>query len=57
MALAKRSGLSQKAISSWEVGDREPMLSAVVALAQALGVEITDFLEQPKKRRRKGSGK
>ena len=55
MALAKMVGLSQKAVSSWEKDQREPSLANAVALAQALGVEITDFLKPPKKPR-KGRG-
>ncbi|HEY8506369.1 MAG TPA: helix-turn-helix transcriptional regulator [Gemmataceae bacterium] len=45
--LAERSGLSQRAVSHWEQGLREPMWSNVLALAAALGVPITAFLEPP----------
>jgi transcriptional regulator with XRE-family HTH domain len=46
--LAERAGLSQRAISSWEQAWREPGWLAVVALAEALDVEVTAFLEEPK---------
>jgi transcriptional regulator with XRE-family HTH domain len=37
--LAERAGFNQRTISHWEQGQREPLLSNVQALAQALGVE------------------
>jgi DNA-binding XRE family transcriptional regulator len=43
--LAEKSGLSQNAISHWENGEREPGWSAVVQLAEALGVDCRAFLE------------
>jgi len=58
MELSRLSDQSQKAISNWELGQRQPLLPAVVALARALGVGVTDFLEEPKKSRKgKGGGK
>jgi DNA-binding XRE family transcriptional regulator len=50
--LARLANLSQKGISNWELGQREPGLAAAVALARALGVEVVDFLEEPKKPRK-----
>ena len=52
MELARRAGLSQKAVSAWELGQREPLWSHVVALAAAMGVEVAAFLEKPKKPRK-----
>jgi transcriptional regulator with XRE-family HTH domain len=36
--LAERAGVTQRAISGWETGKREPLWSAVQKLATALGV-------------------
>lgn len=45
--LADAAGLSQRAISQWELGDREPLWSNVLALAAALGVDVHAFIEPP----------
>jgi transcriptional regulator with XRE-family HTH domain len=45
--LAQRAGLSQKAISHWELGDREPGLFAAFALADALGIDLAEFRREP----------
>jgi transcriptional regulator with XRE-family HTH domain len=45
--LARRSGLPQSSISTWEAGITEPRWSAVVALAKALGVDTTAFEDLP----------
>jgi transcriptional regulator with XRE-family HTH domain len=42
-ALALRSGISQTAISNYEVGDREPGSTAIIALARAMGCSA-DYL-------------
>jgi transcriptional regulator with XRE-family HTH domain len=55
--LAKKAGLSQKAISDWEQARREPLWSNVVALAAALGVDALAFLKQPKERPPAGRGR
>ncbi len=57
--LADRAELSQQAVAAWESGTREPGLSALGKLCDALGVPCTAFVpvtkdtEQPKPRRRK----
>jgi putative transcriptional regulator len=45
--LADRAGLSQRAISHWEQGLREPSWLNVVALAAALGTDCRAFLQEP----------
>ena len=45
--LGERVGVTWEAVSRWERGTREPSWSNVVALAKALGVECTVFLQQP----------
>lgn len=42
-AAAKRMGLGQSSLSSYEAGVREPGMSAILAMAHAYGVS-TDFL-------------
>jgi transcriptional regulator with XRE-family HTH domain len=49
--LAERSGLSQNGISHWERGDREPGWSAVLALAEALGVDVSAFVGRGRPRK------
>jgi transcriptional regulator with XRE-family HTH domain len=46
-ALADRAGISQRAVSHWEQGLREPSWSNVLALAEALGVDCQAFQEPP----------
>ena len=45
--LGDRAGVTWEAVSRWERGTREPSWSNVVALAKALGVECTTFLQEP----------
>ncbi len=58
--LAAKAALSQKGISQWEAGTREPTWAAVQKLAAALGVTCEAFtaaepevVKPPAKRRRK----
>lgn len=44
--LAEQIGVSRDAIARWESNNREPNWTSVVALAKALGVDCTAFLEQ-----------
>src|SRR5262245_27425572 len=55
--LADKAGLSQRAVSHWEQGLREPVLSNLVALSEALGVDCTAFLEAPAGRPPAGPGR
>ena len=43
--LAEAAGLSQRAVSQWERGDREPLWSNVLSLAKALGVDVHAFID------------
>lgn len=43
--LASRVGVSQMAISHYESGDRRPDMDTIKALATALGIRVTDFLD------------
>ena len=45
--LAEQCGVKWEAVSRWERSTREPSWSNVVALAKALGVECTAFLQEP----------
>jgi transcriptional regulator with XRE-family HTH domain len=42
--LAKKLGRSQSQISEWETGDSEPQLLNLIAIAKALGVQLTDLV-------------
>src|SRR5262245_15452550 len=55
--LAQAAGVSQRAVAQWERGVREPAWSSVVALAAALGVDCTAFLQQPAARPPAGPGR
>jgi transcriptional regulator with XRE-family HTH domain len=43
--LAERSGISQKSISVWEMGESQPILSNLQKLCAALGVGCEVFFE------------
>lgn len=49
-ALAQASGLRQGSISDWLAGRHEPSLSALAAMADALGVTIDVLVGREKKR-------
>jgi transcriptional regulator with XRE-family HTH domain len=55
--LADRAGLSKAGIADLEQGRREPSWSTAVALAGALGVEVTAFLKEPAPRQQTGRGR
>ena len=42
--LSKKSGVAQSAISHFEAGSREPVLSSLLKLAKALNVPIQDLV-------------
>ncbi len=48
--LAELAGLSQRAISHWEQGQREPLWSNILTLCAALGVLPEAFMEAPEDR-------
>jgi DNA-binding XRE family transcriptional regulator len=45
--LADRAGLSQNAVSQWEQGNREPLVSNAMTLAEVLGCDIADLFKSP----------
>jgi transcriptional regulator with XRE-family HTH domain len=45
--LAEKTGIGQASISSWEQGLREPLIGNVPILAEALGVEPSEFFTPP----------
>ena len=45
--LAEKAGLSQRAVSHWEQGLREPSWGNVIALTKALDVDANAFLQPP----------
>ncbi len=55
--LADRMGVQQTAVSWWERGRREPSFGNAVKLAEALGVNVLAFLEEPAPVPRKGKKK
>ena len=55
--LADKAGLSKAGIADLEQGRREPSWATAVALAGALGVEVTAFLQQPAPRPQTGRGR
>jgi transcriptional regulator with XRE-family HTH domain len=48
--LAAAAGVSLRAVVQWELGEREPGWFNVLALADALGVDCTAFLQEPGER-------
>jgi transcriptional regulator with XRE-family HTH domain len=55
--LAEKAKVSQKAISNWEQGLREPSWPNVVALAEAFGIDCSAFLEDAAARPAPGPGR
>jgi transcriptional regulator with XRE-family HTH domain len=55
--LADKAGLSKAGIADLEQGRREPSWATAVALAGALGVAVTAFLQQPAPRQQTGRGR
>jgi transcriptional regulator with XRE-family HTH domain len=45
--LAEKAGMGQRTVSTLEQGLSEPVWSTAIALAEALGVDLRAFLEQP----------
>ncbi|HTU21622.1 MAG TPA: helix-turn-helix transcriptional regulator [Gemmataceae bacterium] len=48
-ALAKQADISKQAVSSLELGEREPTWATVQALAKALGVDCMAFQTEARK--------
>jgi transcriptional regulator with XRE-family HTH domain len=55
--LAELVGVKRDAVARWEADVREPGWSNAVALAQALGVDCTAFLQAPAERPETGRGR
>jgi DNA-binding XRE family transcriptional regulator len=55
--LARKAGISQGVISDWERAKKKPLWENVVALAEALGVDVAEFLKPPAKRPPAGRGR
>ena len=45
--LARKLGVSDAAVRMWELGHREPDLSMLTAIADALGVTVAELLGRP----------
>ncbi len=43
--MAKIAGVSDKAISSWETGEREPRMGAIQKMADHFGIKKSDIIE------------
>jgi repressor LexA len=50
--LADRLELTQKAVSFWELGEKEPSLSNLEKLCAALNVTCDVFFEKPAKKKK-----
>ena len=46
--LALRIGSTDVSVSRWETGRREPSLSALQAISEALGIDLIDIYRHPK---------
>ncbi len=55
-ALGEAVGMLQSAVARLEAGEREPGWPTVLKLAEALGVEPNDFVEEKPKPRKPGGG-
>jgi transcriptional regulator with XRE-family HTH domain len=55
--LAEKAGVSQRAVSHWEQGLREPSWGNVIALGRVLGVDCTAFLLEPASDEKPGRGR
>jgi len=55
--LAELVGVKRDAVARWEADVREPGWSNVVALANALGVDCTAFLQAPAEQREPRKGR
>jgi transcriptional regulator with XRE-family HTH domain len=55
--LADKANLTTDGVSRLERGDRSPSWETAVALAEALGVEVTAFLQEPAPRPQTGRGR
>ena len=55
--LGDAAGVSLRAVVQWELGEREPGWFNMLALAAALGVPCTAFLEAPAQRSAAGPGR
>src|SRR4051794_41393484 len=44
--LAERAGVSSRQLARYEAGEQQPVLSAAVALAEALGISLTQLAGQ-----------
>jgi transcriptional regulator with XRE-family HTH domain len=48
--LAKKAGVSLRSYQNWEVGNREPRIQVLPALAHALGVTVDELVADKPKR-------
>src|SRR5947209_19578368 len=48
--MAEAAGVSVRAVVQWELGEREPGWFNMLALAEALGVNCTAFIQAPAER-------
>jgi transcriptional regulator with XRE-family HTH domain len=55
--LADKANLTTDGVSRLERGDRSPSWETAVALAEALSVEVTAFLQEPAPRPQTGRGR
>jgi transcriptional regulator with XRE-family HTH domain len=56
-ARPKERGVTARAVAQWEQGIREPSWRNVVAVAEALGVPVGAFLEEPAASEKREAGR
>jgi transcriptional regulator with XRE-family HTH domain len=56
-ARPKERGITARAVAQWEQGIREPSWRNVVAVAEALGVSVEAFLEEPAASEKREAGR
>ncbi len=49
--LAEKTGVSQKAVSSWETGKTYPSIEDAYKMAEVLGCDVNDFDDRPTRNR------
>jgi transcriptional regulator with XRE-family HTH domain len=55
--MAQATGVSVRAVVQWELGEREPGWFNMLALAEALRVDCTAFIQAPAERSSPGPGR
>lgn len=57
LELANFAGVPIRSLEKWEQGAMEPSWSRAVAIAQALSVDLSEFLKKPKPKKGRSPGR